>query len=308
MTDKEKPNEIRKDFLGREVIIALNRGKRPQEFVCQKHVKTTPPEKCFFCPGNEHLTPPEIDRIESAPGKWQIRCFPNKFAAVSKAWKKAYGSHEIIVETPDHQKTLSELDEGNIFNAIEMFCRRVRAAAEDPKTKYAMLFKNEGLEGGASLEHTHCQLVTLPRVPPLVKKESRKFKEGKCALCKSIEKERRRTFFEDANFVAYMPKASRFHFETWVVPKRHARSILDLTEAERRSLATALKVMLGKLDQHVGYPPYNMVFHTAPFDNSPFHFHIELLPRLSKLAGFEFGTEMIMNSLPPEMAADEFRK
>jgi len=330
----EEKNELRWDpLLRRGVIIAKNRAKRPTDFI-QKRAAPSEEGTCFFCPGNEHLTPPEIARVEDAPphrflpappdvasgsspakkGRWLIRIFPNKFNAVSTDFPKAYGTHEVIVETPEHGKTLSDLSPEHIARVIDAYCERVDALRKDPRIKYAAIFKNEGREAGASLRHTHTQLLSQDVVPPLVEEEMRgnmEFAErnGSCYFCSARSIEGERIVFEDGNILAFCPFASRFHFETWFVPKRHVDQLTGLTEGERLSLASALRAVLSKLDSMLNRPPYNFHLHTAPLAGEPsYHFHLELTPRLSLWAGYEFCTGLYINSLPPEEAARALRE
>lgn len=302
----QEKNEIREDFLGRKVIIAVGRSKRPKEFAAEeKREKKMLPKKCFFCPGNEHLTPPEIDRIGGR--KWRVRCFPNRFPAFGKEFPAAYGTHEVIVETPDHYKTLSQLSLDNILDMFEMFRRRIRETRKDRKTRCVLIFKNEGKDAGASIEHTHHQFTSMGEVPPLVRKEANASRKP-CKFCGMLRKEKKRMVVEDKHIAAFVPYASRFPFEVWIVPKRHVRCITDMKDEELRALGKTLKAVLGKIDGLLNYPSYNMVYHIAPFDNSEFHFHIEIMPKLALWAGFEFGTEMIMTSMIPEKAAEALRK
>jgi len=304
---QEEKNEIREDFLGRKVVIAVGRGKRPKEFAAEeKKERKTLPEKCFFCPGNEHLTPPEIDRV-AVGGGWQIRCFPNKFPALAREFPDAYGTHEVIVETPDHYKTLSQLPLDNILNMFEMFKRRIKETRKDEKTRYVLIFKNEGKDAGASLEHTHHQLTSMSEVPSLIKKEVEASKDP-CKFCGMIEKEKGRMIAENEHVAAFAPYASRFPFEVWIVPRRHARCITGMEDDELKALGEMLKTVLGKIDGLLNYPSYNMVYHIGPFDDSEFHFHIEIMPKLAIWAGFEFGTDIVMTSMPPEKAAEALRK
>jgi UDPglucose--hexose-1-phosphate uridylyltransferase len=292
-------NEVRKDMIGRKVVITAVRGARPHDNLpSERPVKTVLPEKCFFCPGNEHLTPPEIDRIER-DGKWEIRCFPNKFPAFSSESKKAYGRHEVIVETPEHQKTLSELSEENLLNYLSMVKRRMESAAADPKLTYTIVFKNEGKAGGASLEHSHTQLVGMPFVPDYVKKLAKK--SGKIAKMK--QKHLKNVFAKNGYFIALCPKAPRFHLETWIVPAADANSLVALSDEKLRALASILKSVLAAFDAATGFGPYNIIFHSAPHSGGEFPFHLEVLSRLSIWAGFELGTEVVMVSELPEMSA-----
>ncbi len=290
--------EVRKDYLGRQVALSVSRASRPHDAPQPRVQKVLAPEKCFFCPGNENLTPPEIDRIEKG-GKWEIRCFPNKFPAFHESSKKAYGRHEVIVETPDHQKTLSDLSVENLCDYLVMVKRRMESARQDPRLEYTSVFKNEGSAAGASLEHSHTQLVAMEFVPKYVQKIAKKA----AAFAKMGKKEKKTTFFQNGHFFAFCPKASRFPFETWIVPKAPANSLLDQSEAQLLSLAEALKAVLGALDSESGYKPYNIVYHSGPHGASVFPFHVEILPRHSTWAGFEFATEVVMSSSVPAACA-----
>lgn len=286
--------EVRKDYLGRMVALSVSRASRPHDAPKVRAQKVVLPEKCYFCPGNEHLTPPEIDRIEKE-GKWEIRCFPNKFPAFHESSKKAYGRHEVIVETPNHQQTLSDLSAENLKDYLAMVKRRMEAALQDPRLKYASVFKNEGAAAGASLEHSHTQLVAMEFVPKYVQKIAKKA----AAFSKMGKKEKKTTFFQNKSFFAFCPKASRFPFEVWIAPSEPVNSLLDLSDAQLLSLAEALKAVLGALDSESGYKPYNIVYHSGPKGESKFPFHLEILPRHSLWAGFEFATEVTMTSSVP---------
>jgi UDPglucose--hexose-1-phosphate uridylyltransferase len=292
-------NELRLDALGHEAILTPQRSRRPKDFATQRPVKTTLPSKCFFCPGNEHLTPPEIARIAHG-GKWAVRCFPNKFPAFDRGMPKAYGRHEVIVETPGHYKTLSELSEANFADYLELVKRRVEDAYSDPKIKYVQVFKNEGHEAGASLEHSHTQLVAMPRVPFLVERQAALSGGG---FFENLRKSgKKRIFAQNAQFFALCPAASRFHFESWIVPKGKISSITALNKAELGALAKILRTVLFRTDCILNFPPYNIIFYFAP-PGAKWRMSIQVLPRLSKWAGFEFGTGIVMNSMMPEAAA-----
>jgi len=188
-------NELRRDyFLDRQVIIAVGRGKRPTDY---KHGGTGEEDKgriCFFCPGNEHTTPPEISRVEE-DGHWIIRVFPNKFPAVTTEEgdatgevMPAYGYHEVVVETQEHDKTVADLSVDRIGKVFEVYIQRVEYMRSNPKVKYVMMFKNHGKVAGASLAHTHTQIISLPVVPKLVRMEveaAERYQRinGSCPLC-----------------------------------------------------------------------------------------------------------------------------
>lgn len=308
-------NELRKDFLLDEwVLIAANRGKRPNDFKCAPCAPTRSHSNCFFCPGNEHSTPPEISRVSDEFGDWSARCFPNKFVATSAGFSRAYGKHEVIVETPEHCKRLSQLPLTQVKNFIHLYCERLAALKKNKRIKYVSIFKNEGEAAGASIVHTHTQLIATGCVPPVIQKEidasnAFKKKNKKCGFCALEKLERERIFFENASFVCFCPFASKFYFECTILSKRHARSLLDFDERELRDLAIALRAVLQKLDRLLGNPPFNYYFHTAPFsENSDFHFHVHVCPQLAKWAGFEHSTGIIINQVPPEQAAKALKE
>jgi UDPglucose--hexose-1-phosphate uridylyltransferase len=296
-------NEIRKDVLGRKVVVTAVRAGRPHDApVHQRVQKAVLPEKCFFCPGNEHMTPPEIDRI-GVGGKWQVRCFPNKFPAFCPESRKAYGRHEGIVETPEHPKTLSELSDENLFNYLSMVKRRMLDAQNDKKLLYTAMFKNEGKPAGASLEHSHSQLVGMPFVPDTVKKIAKKAAK----FAKTRASSKKTTVCENAHFFAACPKATRFHYEMWILPLEPVNSLTGLTDEKLRALASILRSVLFALDATTGFCPYNIVYHSAPHDGGVFPFHVQILPRVSIWAGFELGTDVVMLSDLPEDSAATLR-
>lgn len=298
-------NEVRIDSLGHGAVITMERGARPhdskREFCRGK--KIADPKNCFFCPGNENLTPPELERVAGENG-WKMRVFENKFPAFSKQSERSYGIHEVIVETPRHDADFSSLPAGDFEQYLSLLCRRVRKAYSDGLIEWVLPFKNEGLLAGASLEHTHSQLVAASFVPQYVREKSA-LSSGRCRYCEFSKKEGH-MIYEGKGWKALCPNASRFNYEIWILPARHVASLLDLKKSELESLASILRKTLSILDRRVGRPPYNVVFNTGP-KGMPFHLHIEILPRLARFAGFEFGSGMNMNSVPPEWAARLFR-
>ena len=301
-TESGMDNRLVKDVLGRQAVQTKVRASRPHDAPRQRVQKTVPPEKCFFCPGNEHLTPPELERV-GGEGKWELRCFPNKFPAFSSDSKKAYGRHEVIVETPDHAKTLSELSEGQLFAYLSLVAGRMREAKKDGRLKYTCVFKNEGKAAGASLEHSHTQLVGMEIIPRHVLKIGKKAS----AIFALPEKQGGNVIFRNEHFAALCPKGSRFQHETWIVPLFPVSSLDLLEEGQLRSLSGALKVSLSALDALMGFPPYNIVFHSAPHGQENFPFHLEILPRLAEWAGFEFATEIVMISASAKESAKLLR-
>ncbi|MFH1642132.1 MAG: galactose-1-phosphate uridylyltransferase [Nanoarchaeota archaeon] len=302
--------EVRKDYiLDRYVYYAPERSKRVKEFQKARSVNKG---LCFFCPGNEKTTPPEIGRIENN-GVWIIRWFLNKFPIVedkkgnSKKTKilfkgPAYGIHEVIVETQYHEKQLWDLSKNHIQKILEVYKNRVNELSKVKKIKYIDIFKNHGILAGTSLVHSHSQVVALDKIPPLVKEEINALKRyKKCPYCNIIKAElkTKRKCFENETMGAIAPYASRFNFEVWIFPKRHVQNITDLNEFETDDLADILKKILLKLKKF--NIDYNFYLHSGDKD---FHFHIEVCPRIATWAGFELSTNMIVNSVTPESAAE----
>ena len=328
--------ELRKDpIIGRWVIIATERAKRPNDFKPEKEA-IIGNGLCPFCEGNEKLTPPEVDADRPSsndrdiPG-WLIRTVPNKYPAlenVADLKKKSQGifdmmegvgQHEVIIESPSHEKQLADLSVEEIKRVVAVYKRRSITLGEDKRFKYVLIFKNYGLAAGASLEHSHTQLISLPIVPKRVIGElegiQRYFKEKKkCVFCDSIEQERReqkRQICENDDFYAFCPFASRSPFEVCIIPKKHQHSFVAISESEIDSFSKILKDVLMRIKVLLNNPPYNFIIHTSPLNgetNELFHWHVELMPKLTKIAGFEWGTGFYINSTPPELASECLRE
>lgn len=311
--------ELRKDYiLDRWVIISSVRGKRPHEF--KKKWETEKVDVCFFCPGNEGMTPAEIGRIAGKGKSWKFRWFPNKFPAVEKegqaeirtdntfyTFSNSYGVHEIIVETPDHDKQLWDLKAEDIKEVLKIYSQRITALSKEPGIKYVAVFKNHGKEAGTSIVHSHTQIIAINHVPKAVRDEVEASKgNGGCAYCKIIESEKgsHRRCFENDMFVAFTPYASRFNYEIWVFPKKHVKSTVDMDDRMLGQLAEIMAKILAKL-KDLGCS-FNYYLHYAP-EGEDLHFHIEFAPRIANWAGFEFNTGTIINSVPPEDAAKFYR-
>jgi UDPglucose--hexose-1-phosphate uridylyltransferase len=308
--------ELRKDYiLDRWVIVSEKREKRPNEF---KRSEKTKERFCYFCQGNEDTTPKEIGRIEEK-GKWIIRWFPNKFPAVSKEgnprFKKqsiyehgnAYGYHEIIVETNDHKKQFSDLSKEHITKILKVYMTRIKELSKKKGIKYVLVFKNQGRESGASLLHSHTQIVAYNKIPGLVQYESNKsLNGGKCEYCKIIKKESKSKRFvkQNKNFIAICPYASRFNYEVWIFSKKHINSTEEFNEKQLIDLAEILRYLLVKVAKITD--SYNFVIHQAP-KGKDLHFHIEICPRIAKFGGFELVSGEIINSISPERATKYYK-
>jgi UDPglucose--hexose-1-phosphate uridylyltransferase len=327
--------ELRKDpITGRWVIIATERAKRPSDFV-RERVEIHGSGFCPFCYGNEAKTPPEIVAYRSdgssrnAPG-WSLRVVPNKFPALGIEGglnrqgeglfdkMNGLGAHEVIIETPDHQKTLAMLSQRQIEDVLWAYRDRILDLKKDRRFKYIMIFKNHGEAAGASLEHTHSQLIALPVVPKRVREEvdgAREyfnFKE-RCIFCDIIRQESEsgvRVIADSPEFIAVAPFAPRFPFEIWIIPRIHQSAFEDSQKQEFEQLASMLKDMLTRLDKVLDYPAYNYIIHTSPIPETPnehYHWHLEIMPKLTKVAGFEWGTGFHINPTPPEESAKFLR-
>jgi UDPglucose--hexose-1-phosphate uridylyltransferase len=318
--------ELRKDpIVGRWVIISTERARRPQEFRGQAKLPPKPGQYCPFCPGQEAKTPNEVLSIPGAKGAWQVRVVPNKFPALKiegqldREGEALYdkmngvGAHEVIIESPSHDAKLSDLDEPAIVKVFQAFRDRIVDLRKDTRFRYVMVFKNHGTAAGASLEHTHSQLIALPIVPINVEEEMRgarryyEYKE-RCIFCDIVRNELtdgRRVVYENPSFVVVEPFAPKLPFETWILPKQHAASFED-AQAQYGQLANALRTALRKLTVALDSPPYNFMLHTAPFADAGaphYHWHIEIMPTLTTVAGFEWGSGFYINPTPPEDAA-----
>jgi UDPglucose--hexose-1-phosphate uridylyltransferase len=230
------------------------------------------------------------------------------------------GAHEVIVETPNRAEALSDMPVERIRDVLIAYRERTLDLLRDRRFKYIMVFKNHGSVAGASLEHSHSQLIALPIVPRRVVEELNgglsyyKFKD-RCIFCDIIAQEKEnnvRVVFENDLFLALSPYAARFPFETWILPKKHEAIFADHDRADNyHSLAETLSTILKKYVKLLNSPPYNYVIHTAPSGNTDvphYHWHIELIPRLTKMAGFEWGTGFYINPTPPEEATDYLKE
>ena len=312
--------EIRKDYIEDQwVIINPKRGKRPHQFEAPKqpaHDRNT----CFFCPGNESLTPPEIWRIEGNDGNWTMRWFDNKFAVVKPegnpevrtdntyfTFSDAYGKHEVIVETNDPEKQLWDLEEKEIRQLFDVYKGRIGELSKLPNIKYVSVFKNHGRSAGTSIVHSHSQVIAYSLVPNKILNmlnAVRRFDH--CPYCDIIRIERGsyRRVWEDEHFAAFCPYASRFNYEIWVFPKRHVSSLNELDENELTSLSRVMKHILLKLK---GIGAEFNYFLNYSHDSDELHFHIRINPRIAVWAGFEWSTDTIINSVSPEDAAKFYR-
>jgi UDPglucose--hexose-1-phosphate uridylyltransferase len=336
--------ELRKDpVTGRWVIISTERRKRPNDFRFERPA-IVGRGQCPFCPGHEELTPPEVFAYRQNGGRpnsrgWDVRVVPNKFPALQVEGgldregdgmfdrMNGIGAHEVIIETPDHDKTFGSMSELEIERVLSAFRARVLDLKQDHRLRYILVFKNQGASAGATLEHPHSQLIALPVVPDFVREEiegaRRHFAaKERCVFCDIVRQEMTagvRVIQETADIIAVAPYAPRFPFETWLLPRRHAARFEDAPQHEYESLARVLKSVLTRIDRALESPPYNLIIHSAPFTDANgahdsdhrgsavYHWHVEILPKLARTAGFEWGTGFYINPTSPEEATRVLR-
>ncbi len=322
--------ELRRDpITGRWVIISTERGKRPTSF--SSVTQTSQAKMCPFCPGHEENTPPEILAYRepgseaNKPG-WSLRVMPNKYPALkvegslerepSGIYDKmnGVGAHEVIIETADHGQDLVDMSEEAVRNVFWAYRERMTDLERDKRLKYILVFKNHGEAAGASLEHAHSQLIATPIIPKRVAEEIDgaqryfEFKE-RCIFCDIVRQElteRDRIVADHDAFVAIQPFAPRFPFETWILPKAHQSSYLELSEREVTVFSRAVRDTLARLKVALNDPPFNYMLHTTPVSmeyHEILHCHFEIIPKLTRVAGFEWGSGFYINPTPPEESA-----
>jgi len=339
--------ELRKDpLIGRWVIIATERAKRPVDFIAS-HDESTPQSDCPFCEGRESQTPKEIFAIREngsqrdQPG-WTVRVVPsikpvlriegqqlNRRANGMYDVMDGIGAHEIVVETPQHISNAADLSVEQIHAALQASMARIADLERDPRFRYVLWFKNYGsIAGAGGLQHSRSQLIATPVTPLRVKEElvgARRYFEDKerCLVCDLLNQEQEaktRIVIDSPHMLALCPFASRFPFELWIVPKRHRCDFAKMEPQELADLASVFKQILSRLKAVLDDPPYNALLHTAPMRHhrtkvgywktieEDYHWHIELITRLTRVAGFEWGSGFYINPTPPEESAKYLRE
>jgi UDPglucose--hexose-1-phosphate uridylyltransferase len=273
-------------------------------------------QDCPFCPGNEAETP--LDFEERTTDPWSVRLFPNKYPALNETASapSATGSHEVLVAAREHLLTVGQLTEPTAITLWQALQRRAMQHRDTGRWRWTSLFQNVGAAAGASLAHLHCQLLALNDVPTLQAQElasgAQFFQTNKsCAWCAellSARAEQARWVMESDRFVAFCPRAPRLPFETWIMPKQH-QSHFELTDlADLADLAKLWGRLFRALEPEI--PAYNWWIHTSPFDSvtlKHYHWHIEVLPRVTTTAGFEWSTGWYINPVSAEDAASTLR-
>lgn len=332
--------ELRKDpIVGRWVVFSPERRRRPSQYqhADQPHVNESDSSNPFL-PGNESFTPPEVFAMRdpntqpNTPG-WRVRVVPNKFPAFrveGELEKEAVGiydrmngigAHEVIIETPDPHIQLEDQPLSGIVEVLTAYRARMLDLARDQRFSYIFVFKNVGTAAGASIAHPHSQLIAIPIVPVALKEKlssARRYYEDKdrnlfSDILNNERKAGERMVYENAGFSAFCPFASRYPFETCIMPRRQAADFSQITDHNIVLLADILKRVLTAYRRGLNSPDYNLIVHTAPLRRPrkdywssidyDFRWHIEILPRLVGIAGFEFGTGFHINPTMPEEAA-----
>lgn len=327
--------EMRLDMVRNNwVVIATDRAMRPHDFPVSRSggPGIDSGQFCPFCEGNEAHTPREVTACRQDGGEantpgWKVRIVPNKYSPFrlegdlscselfTQSSCKTLGQHEVLVESPEHQAQLHRLPREHIKLILNMMRERYQALAADPRVKYIQIYKNRGLFAGASLAHSHSQILALPVVP----RENQGISDyhrrtGSCLLCEMIAQEREeglRVIREMDHFLLLCPYASRFSYESWVIPKRHTAHFGDLNREETDELAFIIRDYLSAVLDSLADPSYNIVINTAPVNvptDSGYHWYMEVIPRLIVTAGVEYATGFYMNPVAPEIAADLFRR
>lgn len=320
------------------VIIAHERAKRPNHFARSKEPAEPPPPyraDCPFCEGNESITPAEEwayrSGMPNGPG-WWVRTIPNKFAALqmegSMERKDEFGlfrrmdgvgKHEVIVEAPRHDASMALMSSQQVEEIVLMYRDRYLFLREDPRFKYLTIFKNYGERAGTSLEHPHSQVVATPIVPAAVRHRldvAMQYYDntGKCIYCDVLIVEQKvgaRIVYESDRFVAFHPFASRSPFETWIFPKVRQSAFGQISIGEAKEFAHVLRIVLLKLHKGLENPDYNAIIHTVPFKDEVeeyYMWHMQIVPRVSHVSGFEMGSGIYINSAVPEETAAFMRR
>ncbi len=337
--------ELRHDPIQKRwVIIATERGRRPDDF--PKQDAALAEGFCPFCEGNEGKTPPEIYAIRpngtgpNTPG-WEVRVVPNKFPAlrIEGALERkgigvhdrmnGVGAHEVIIETPRHDMDMADMPVEDLTKVLWMYRERLVDLLRDGRFKYILIFRNHGAAAGASLAHPHTQIIATPVTPLTLAEELNSAKrhyqvKERCLFCdilaEELDREERIVMANDA-FVALTPYASRFPFELFLAPRNHHHSFAEISDDMLRGLARTLKELLQRIKKCLNDPPYNFLIHTIPNTRATpkrtaywdtitvdFHWHFEIIPRLTSVAGFEWGTGFYINPTAPEEAAKYLRE
>jgi UDPglucose--hexose-1-phosphate uridylyltransferase len=321
--------EFRKDPTSdRWVIIATERAKRPIR------PEASDTALCPFCAGNENMTPPEVlvfrDQGEpSSLSSWTVRVVANKYPALvpdsgglettdrNNEVRSGIGVHEVIIESPYHVTDVTLLGESQLAAVLRAYRTRITDLRGDRRFRYFLIYKNQGAEAGATLEHVHSQLIAMLTVPKLILEEINTAKSyyqanRRCVFCDVIRQETgsERFVTENARYLVICPFAPRFPYETWILPKRHASLFERNTQQDDVDLAGIMRETLIRLKRSLGDSAFNYFIHSNPLDqgeNETYHWHMEIMPKLIQVGGFEWGSGSYINTVTPEQSARSLR-
>jgi UDPglucose--hexose-1-phosphate uridylyltransferase len=334
-------SELRHDPIRKRwVIIAAERALRPGDF--SREPAPPPVASCPLCPGNEQYAGPEIMALRPhGSSDWSVRVVPNKYPVLRvegslERWgnglydlASGIGAHEVIVETPDHGAAMAELSVQQLTDVLRVFRARLADLTRDVRFRYLMLCKNHGIEAGSRLSHSHSQIIAIPEVPHEVATKLRTAHEyfrqkERCLFCDIVRQEIQqgdRLVLDAARYVAFLPFASAFPFEAALYPRFHSHDFTTLSDEDLLHLASALKDVLGRLSAVLEDPPFNLALHTSPPPHPrpgrpgiwqslhlDWHWHFEIAPRLTRVAGFEWSSGFFINPVVPEEAARHLRE
>jgi len=290
----------------------------------------TPPAVLVYLKSGKKIRKAE-DKGNSRHKNWLVRCIPNLYPAFtppkgnkskkqimkSSDFAVAVGHHEVLVESPVHDEHPANAKISQLVHVIDAYIDRLRELSSKPYVKYVSIFRNHGLEAGASLSHAHSQIIATPFIPRIVEEEfkaSKKFwtKNKGCVFCDVLEKELDgpRLILKNADYVAFAPWASVHPLEFWIFPKKHEVTLLEMSKSELKTFGKTLKACLSGLKKLLNDPPYNFGFHLATNKDvqKHYHWHLEVYPKLAIWAGFEKSTGMYINTVTPESAAESLRE
>lgn len=323
-------SELRLNQITNDWVIMLERKKSPADYINREKRKLPEfAESCPFCPGNEMHTPSEVYRIRDERG-WRVRVIPNKYAVLSSEVEKirkeeglkksitGAGIHEIIIESPMHNLTTATMPINHLKDILQTYKERFLEFYSNKKVEHVIIFKNQGLASGTTIQHPHSQIVGLPIVPLQIRQRTAKamsfFDEtGECIFCKTLNEELSscvRIICNTEHFVSFIPYASLSPFHIWIFPKRHSGSFSTIKENELWDLAFNLKNTMEKLYYGLENPDFNYVIRSgkpAEQDLEYIHWYISIVPRVAQASGFELGSGMYINPLMPEIAAEFLR-
>ncbi|XP_039129869.1 ADP-glucose phosphorylase [Dioscorea cayenensis subsp. rotundata] len=325
--------ELRKDHIfNRWVIFSSARSRRPSDLKVHSPTSNPNPKSntsCPFCAGHEDECAPEIFRVPagSSVAGWKVRVIENLYPALRRELEppnsgsdvvcmRGFGFHDVVIETPSHNVRLPDLSDSEIKEVVLAFKERIEQLRRVGSIKYVQVFKNYGATAGASLSHSHSQIIGLPIVPPMVSTRLDSMKEyfdrtGKCGLCDIQLK--KILIDESSHFYAIVPFAASNPFEIWIVPRKHASHFYEIDDERAADFGCLLKLMLLKLTLQLNDPPFNFMIHTAPFElplssSHSTHWFLQIVPQLHVIGGFETGTACYINAVFPEDAAKILRE